>query len=663
MMKKVLLITIVVILNPERVMPKLFRYLIYIFLFGAGLFQHLSLKAQCVPVSITTQPTNQNDSVPGHAHFNITAGGTAPFNYYWYVNGVLTDSTVNSASASNIYNTPPLIMADSNNTYYCVVTNCAGANTITSNIEHLICIPVSISIQPLSQTFTAGNNDTISFSVAVNGTPPFTYRWYGPSGLVKTTIDTLGHRSIYSFYAHPVVYGMNGNTYHVTISNHCGGSGNLLVSGNAVLTVICPSIPAPSAWVSASGLINTSTQHILCGGGFITLSTNAVSGASYNWTEFGISGSIGNSQNTNTFIMNNQPFTSDLYTFEVTITLNGCISNQGFVSLYVEVAPSINPPSNQTICSGSTLSYIPNLYPINNGGGYVTYSHSTSPCITGATNGTGNINNVLINTGTSPCTINYTITPFDQFGYCPGTPVSFSVTVNPTPPVTVTSPTICVGDTATITANGAATYIWSAGATSIGVNTATASPPTTSTYTVTGTNTYGCHNTAVSTVTVLNILNTAVTQTADTLTSNQSGATYQWYNCAINGLQPIIGATNQTYVPPVNGQYAVAVTLGSCVDTSACQLFYSVGVPSIDNNQSTITISPNPFTSQTTITFSQEQKNTIIKTVNLLGETIQQQTTSNKQLTIDMSNYAKGIYFVQITDENKNLVNRKIVVQ
>ena len=373
--------------------------------------QSKTLKAQCIPVSITTQPSNQNDSVPGHAHFNITVAGTAPYNYYWYVNGTLTDSTISSVSATNTYNTPSLSMADSNNTYFCVVTNCGGANTVTCNTAHLVCIPVSISIQPLSQTFTAGNNDTISFSVTVNGTPPFSYYWYGPGGtLVKTTIDTVGHRSIYSFYAHPVVYGMNGNTYHVTISNHCGGSGNLLVSGNAVLTVICPSIPAPSAWVSASGLINTSTQHILCGGGFITLSTNAVSGASYNWTEFGISGSIGNSQNTNTFIMNNQPFTSDLYTFEVTITLNGCISNQGFVSLYVEVAPSINPPSNQTICSGSTLSYIPNLYPINNGGGYVTYSHSTSPCITGATNGTGNINNVLINTGTSPCTINYTIT-------------------------------------------------------------------------------------------------------------------------------------------------------------------------------------------------------------------------------------------------------------
>jgi hypothetical protein len=84
MMKKVLLITIIVILN---------------------LFQNLSLKAQCVPVSIITQPTNQNDSVPGHAHFNITVTGTAPYSYYWYVNGVLTDSTVNSASATNTYNT------------------------------------------------------------------------------------------------------------------------------------------------------------------------------------------------------------------------------------------------------------------------------------------------------------------------------------------------------------------------------------------------------------------------------------------------------------------------------------------------------------------------------------------------------------------------------
>ncbi len=81
----------------------------------------------------------------------------------------------------------------------------------------------------------------------------------------------------------------------------------------------------------------------------------------------------------------------------------------------------------------------------------------------------------------------------------------------------------------------------------------------------------------------------------------------------------------------------------------------AVGVPNLTNEQN-ITISPNPFSSQTTITFSSEQKNSTIKVVNVLGETIQQLTTNastssatgQQQLTLDMSNVAKGMYFVEI---------------
>ncbi len=36
---------------------------------------------------------------------------------------------------------------------------------------------------------------------------------------------------------------------------------------------------------------------------------------------------------------------------------------------------------------------------------------------------------------------------------------------------------------------------------------------------------------------------------------------------------------------------------------------------------------------------------------------------NQKSATIDMSSYSKGIYFVRIEDENKNMMNRKIVLQ
>ena len=81
------------------------------------------------------------------------------------------------------------------------------------------------------------------------------------------------------------------------------------------------------------------------------------------------------------------------------------------------------------------------------------------------------------------------------------------------------------------------------------------------------------------------------------------------------------------------------------------------------SKETEITISPNPFTSQTTISFSSEQNNTIIKVINVIGEIIAQSTINGKQYTLDLSSASKGIYFLQITDEKKTVVNRKVVVE
>ena len=523
-------------------------------------------QAQCTAVSITTQPQNQNDSIPGAAHFNVTVSGSSPFNYYWYKNGVVVDSTVNSASATNNYNTPPLTMADSSNTYYCIITNCSGLNSVTSNVVHLICIPVSISIQPLSQTFTAGAITTISFSVTVNGTPPFTYRWYrNPNTLVKTTIDTVGHTSIYTFYANPVVYGMNGNAYHVVISNYCNGGGgggsglNTVVSGNAVVTVGCPTMAAPDI----TGPIND-----ICGENYVNLSTTPVAGATYNWT--GGTGPGGSSSSNYSAIPYTNFFACSTQTdFSLTITVNGCTSPMSTWQTISYQAPSLNnPPSNLTICSGGTVSYIPSIY--LNCYANLTISHTSPSFITGFSTSGNSINDLLVNTGTVPCTATYTIMLTNNACWMWPQYFSFTVTVNPAPTVTVNSPTICAGQTATLTASGTATsYTWSAGATPTGVNTATVSPTVTTSYTVTGTNSYGCTKTAVATVTVSGV-NPTVTVNSPTICSGESatltagGATsYTWAGGASS-----TGVNTASASPTVTTTYTVTGT-NSCGSSTA----------------------------------------------------------------------------------------------
>ena len=62
-----------------------------------------------------------------------------------------------------------------------------------------------------------------------------------------------------------------------------------------------------------------------------------------------------------------------------------------------------------------------------------------------------------------------------------------------------------------------------------------------------------------------------VTQTATDLTSNQATGSYQWINCDTN--TPISGATNQSFTPSTNGNYAVEVTNGGCTEVSNCVNF------------------------------------------------------------------------------------------
>jgi PKD repeat protein len=88
---------------------------------------------------------------------------------------------------------------------------------------------------------------------------------------------------------------------------------------------------------------------------------------------------------------------------------------------------------------------------------------------------------------------------------CTSSPATRTVTINPAPTVTINSPAICIGQTATLTASGANTYTWAPNTniSAITGTSVTCNSTSTITYTVTGTNTgNGCKDTAVSVVTV-----------------------------------------------------------------------------------------------------------------------------------------------------------------
>jgi hypothetical protein len=136
-----------------------------------------------------------------------------------------------------------------------------------------------------------------------------------------------------------------------------------------------------------------------------------------------------------------------------------------------------------------------------------------------------------------------------------------------------------------------------------------------------------------------------------TLTASPAGETYQWINCATN--TTIAGATNETFTPSANGNYAVIVDNGLCTDTSACVAVNGVGID--ENNLIAADIYPNPSSNQVTISFDGAVAN--LKITDAQGKLIRLATIQNNT-TLSISSFENGIYFFEIATEKGSIIKR-----
>ena len=104
------------------------------------------------------------------------------------------------------------------------------------------------------------------------------------------------------------------------------------------------------------------------------------------------------------------------------------------------------------------------------------------------------------------------------------------------------------------------------------------------------TNIVGCDSIVTLDLTVNNI-DTTITTSGFTITSNQAGANYQWIDCNDNN-SLLSGEISQSYTNAPNGSYAVVITDGICSDTSACATIVGVGVEALGSES--VYIYPNP---------------------------------------------------------------------
>src|SRR6185312_8678820 len=199
---------------------------------------------------------------------------------------------------------------------------------------------------------------------------------------------------------------------------------------------------------------------------------------------------------------------------------------------------TVVPPS-ATLCGGGSVGITAS--------GATTYSWSPSAGLTCST---------CANPTANP-TVTTTYTVAGTSGGCTDS-VKVVITVNSPPTVSVvpSSPTVCRGDSVSLTASGASTYSWapSAGLSCTACPNPKASPATTSTYTVIGSN-GGCNDTVNVVVTVNPSPTVSVVPSSATICPGTSvgltasGATgYTWTPAA--GLNSTTGA-NVTANPTV----------------------------------------------------------------------------------------------------------------
>ncbi len=212
------------------------------------------------------------------------------------------------------------------------------------------------------------------------------------------------------------------------------------------------------------------------------------------------------------------------------------------------------------ICAGDITTYtIPAdqystfyTWTVPSGLTFISGQNTTSISVAGATPGT------------------YTVYVFGVNGTCSlnGPTDSIMVTVNALPAVDATaSAAVCVGNSVTLTASGASTYVWQPGA--LTGTTESVSPSSTTTYTLTGTDVNGCVNTdtvnaVINQLPVLTTSSNATICNGDSTTISVNGAsTYVWMPGNLTGAANVVA-------PSATTTYTVTGTdANGCSNTSS----------------------------------------------------------------------------------------------
>lgn len=586
---------------------------------------------------------------------SIISGGIYPYSYLW--TNLQNSDTATNLCAGNY----TLTITDNN--------NCVENISTTINQPN----PIVVTIDSTRNVSSYSGNDGYIY-ITTSGNGSFNINWTSNNGFNDTTEDIINIPA--DIYLLEVI-DSNSCTYIDTIEINEPSS--LWLSLDTINAASCHNLCDGSISITANGGDSIYT-YSWTGPNSFTSSNNQITGLCYG--QYIVTIDDGLSNLTDTFNI------YEPQEINVTLLLDSIIchnnTSQAEVNVWGGTQPFIYNWSNgdnnyfTTLSSGNHSIEILDLngcsftqsFSLSNPDSIFTQAIVTNTSCFGSSTGDVSIN--ILNGGTSPYLfsnnngINYQNS--NTFINLPAGNYSFlisdangcmsSTTAEIIEPPELTSSTtaintscygLCDGNVTAIALGGTPpySYSWSNGTNNLCAGF----------YNVTIIDNNGCINTNSAIVGQPNPLLINIWINGTNISATNSFTSYQWYY----NNNPIIGATDSVLTPSGVGAYYVSVT-----DTNGCSsdsYIINYTISSVEDYSLNTKIYPNPTNKNITIESEYAIKSILL--YNAIGNQLYSVNNNNnqqKEMTLDLSTFAKGIYFIKININNE-IINERIILQ
>ncbi|MEO6259110.1 MAG: hypothetical protein ABIP63_02130 [Thermoanaerobaculia bacterium] len=215
----------------------------------------------CTPPTIASGPQSQTITAGDSVNLSVTAGGSGPFTYQWFIGTSASGTAISGATSSTLSQTPA-----STTSYFVRVTGqCAPTAGATATVTVAPCQNPVITQNPVGSSISQGSGTQLTVGATGTG---LTYQWFSGASAANATPSTgtaIGGSNSASIQVFPA----STTFYSVRVSGACGTPQNSTVAQVTVTPPGCPAINAPAP--SSSGGPNTFTLTAFPSGGTITM--------------------------------------------------------------------------------------------------------------------------------------------------------------------------------------------------------------------------------------------------------------------------------------------------------------------------------------------------------------------------------------------------------